>query len=696
MYGYGLGYSGHGGYLRNLALSRPGANQICIFQAHYYTETAVLPFDQFARLAAGSSCLGDGYFSLDRMEGDGYTPTLESEMYEIDLGLPASDLIRTTAFGDTLYERAFTKGFVQVNPNNATRLGVPPRDALFTFYEPPTAIAVDPRADRAMIRWRVPEIDGSSELISGFEIRIATFPINDATWEDAVALRTLNHVGLWQPGDAIEAEAVNLSASTVYHTAARTIFRGEYRSSVSPSFRFVTLSSAAGWTPPEGAGTSGNDFWWTAFAGHAPNGPVHTILPLGSELVVGGAFTHLAGSSARNIGRWDGSTWRSFGGGVNGPVLALTTWSGHLIAGGEFSAAGSEIAAGVAAWDGREWMPMGEGFDGPVRALTIWRGQIIAAGPFSRSGTRPLNGIAAWSGDAWVPIGFATNEGLALATAPILSEWDDGILTQATIVDEGATHDAVVTWHGASWETLGSPIDGHITALGVDAGDLIVGGEFHSIDGLATNNLARWDGESWYPLGAGVNGRVDAISSYGEWLIVGGNFLSSAGESTPYIARWDGTAFTPLGTGMDAPVHTLTRHGDHLFVGGAFTHAGDRSSPFIARWNQTSETTPIDPGDDPPVLVVTHPQLLAPKPNPFGSTTRIEYALPASLPVAFRVFDIQGQLVTTLFEGVHPAGTFVRTWDGRSSGGDAIPPGVYFLRLEAPSFTLTQKLVRSR
>jgi phosphatidylserine/phosphatidylglycerophosphate/cardiolipin synthase-like enzyme len=76
------------------------------------------------------------------------------------------------------------------------------------------------------------------------------------------------------------------------------------------------------------------------------------------------------------------------------------------------------------------------------------------------------------------------------------------------------------------------------------------------------------------------------------------------------------------------------------------------------------------------------------QPNPARGTTRIEFSLPASGPVALRVFDVQGRLVRTLVDGVRPAGRHQVTLDGRD-----LAAGVYLCRLEAGATKTQRKLL---
>jgi hypothetical protein len=72
-------------------------------------------------------------------------------------------------------------------------------------------------------------------------------------------------------------------------------------------------------------------------------------------------------------------------------------------------------------------------------------------------------------------------------------------------------------------------------------------------------------------------------------------------------------------------------------------------------------------------------------PNPFNPTTTIEYALPEQSTVTLKVFNILGQEVATLVNGVQGASHFKAQWDGRNAKGHQVSTGIYFYQLEATS-----------
>jgi len=71
--------------------------------------------------------------------------------------------------------------------------------------------------------------------------------------------------------------------------------------------------------------------------------------------------------------------------------------------------------------------------------------------------------------------------------------------------------------------------------------------------------------------------------------------------------------------------------------------------------------------------------------QPFNPVTRIQVGIPAGYtgPVELRVFNVQGQLVKTVFEGTKPAGFHTFEWDGTSNYGSPVSSGIYFARFQA-------------
>ncbi|MBI3189362.1 MAG: T9SS type A sorting domain-containing protein [Ignavibacteriales bacterium] len=70
-------------------------------------------------------------------------------------------------------------------------------------------------------------------------------------------------------------------------------------------------------------------------------------------------------------------------------------------------------------------------------------------------------------------------------------------------------------------------------------------------------------------------------------------------------------------------------------------------------------------------------------PNPFNPATTMKYSLPKDSHVKLSVFNVLGQEIATVFEGVQSAGYYNYTWSPKNSTEIQTGSGVYFYRLDA-------------
>ena len=69
-------------------------------------------------------------------------------------------------------------------------------------------------------------------------------------------------------------------------------------------------------------------------------------------------------------------------------------------------------------------------------------------------------------------------------------------------------------------------------------------------------------------------------------------------------------------------------------------------------------------------------------PNPFHSSTRISFRLPAESRVKVVAYNVSGRQVRIVADRNYEAGDHVLAWDGRDERGGKVPAGLYFLRFE--------------
>ena len=80
--------------------------------------------------------------------------------------------------------------------------------------------------------------------------------------------------------------------------------------------------------------------------------------------------------------------------------------------------------------------------------------------------------------------------------------------------------------------------------------------------------------------------------------------------------------------------------------------------------------------------------LSAAYPNPFNPITTIEFTIPDADNVNVQVYNLKGQVVSTLLSGYQAANTYNLTWDASQS-----PSGIYFVKAESAENMQTQKLM---
>jgi hypothetical protein len=102
---------------------------------------------------------------------------------------------------------------------------------------------------------------------------------------------------------------------------------------------------------------------------------------------------------------------------------------------------------------------------------------------------------------------------------------------------------------------------------------------------------------------------------------------------------------------------------------------------------------PVDVDDEGTEILPYQFHLSQNYPNPSNPTTTITYDLPRRAEVRIDIYNLLGQLVTTLVDCEQPAGSYSAMWDGTSSSGETAATGVYLYRFRAGEYVETKKMV---
>ena len=89
-------------------------------------------------------------------------------------------------------------------------------------------------------------------------------------------------------------------------------------------------------------------------------------------------------------------------------------------------------------------------------------------------------------------------------------------------------------------------------------------------------------------------------------------------------------------------------------------------------------------------------QLLPPYPNPFRSSAIIPFQVAEAGSATLSVFNVLGQRIVTLTDGIREPGMHFAEWDGTLSAGGAAGDGIYYVRMESGGQVLLRPLAMAR
>ena len=185
-------------------------------------------------------------------------------------------------------------------------------------------------------------------------------------------------------------------------------------------------------------------------------------------------------------------------------------------------------------------------------------------------------------------------------------------------------------------------------------------------------------GDFWFQTNVS-NVVPNAAVTYGTWhwqkIVVEGQNVSvtawADGEVMPDTASYSFEALTTA----EAPMLILVGVTDD-----------DSSSIQIDEIWYNERPAGLGISDDAPIA--SRYELGQNYPNPFNPTTHIRFNIPETANAKLTVFNVMGEEVATLVNGVMQAGGHTVSWNAAS-----MPTGVYFYQLESGNFSQTKKLL---
>ena len=384
-----------------------------------------------------------------------------------------------------------------------------------------------------------------------------------------------------------------------------------------------------------------------------------------------------AGTSNFNgvyLSKYNGASWTGVDSGLillsqPPPVIALAVSPNEVDGANIF--AGTYGGVFFSTNDGISWTKVDSGFTNTdVYALAVVGMSIFvgtADGVF-----RTTNNGTNWT---------AVDSGLG-------NTWVDAFAVSGTNLFAGSFGGGVFlsTNNGISWTEVNTGLTNtYARVLAINDTNLFVGtwGDGGGVF-LSTNK-----GTSWTEVSTGLTNRhIRALAMNGTNLFAGteGNGI--------FLSTNNGTSWTQVNTGLTKTwVFALAISGANLFAG---TDSG------VWRRSLSEMITGVEDKHK------EFPERFALQqnyPNPFNPSTVIRYAIPvraiheSPLHVTLKVYNVLGQTIATLVDGVQDAG-----YKSVNFLGEHLPSGVYFYRLvanaipsgSAGTFTETKKLILLR
>lgn len=165
---------------------------------------------------------------------------------------------------------------------------------------------------------------------------------------------------------------------------------------------------------------------------------------------------------------------------------------------------------------------------------------------------------------------------------------------------------------------------------------------------------------------------------------------NSANETGFAIERKNGdanstNAFAAVET---VPANTVTYTDQNVTAGSTYTYriraVNNNSESNYSNTATVSTITGVEKNKQIP----TEFKLDQNYPNPFNPTTIISYSIPENSFVQLKIYDLLGNVITTLVSENQSAGIYKITFDGSN-----LTSGIYFYQLITPKYTSTKKLM---
>lgn len=187
------------------------------------------------------------------------------------------------------------------------------------------------------------------------------------------------------------------------------------------------------------------------------------------------------------------------------------------------------------------------------------------------------------------------------------------------------------------------------------------------------------------PLSPSLMGHVDGL---------GGSYCLTVADNNAFLAMTDGGIYA---VNISNPIDPYLA-GHYNTNGFAFDVASENSLVYVADFFSLlqlsiSNATDINEDDDLIKILPTTSQLGNNFPNPFNASTTIKYSIKSRTNVQIVIFNLLGQKIRTLFDGIQQTGIYTTNWDGTDDTNQPVASGIYFYQLKADDICQSKKMI---
>jgi hypothetical protein len=238
-------------------------------------------------------------------------------------------------------------------------------------------------------------------------------------------------------------------------------------------------------------------------------------------------------------------------------------------------------------------------------------------------------------------------------------------------------------------------------AIAVDAlRNVYVTGESEGVGttlDYATIKYSSTGDQMWVSRYNGPDSSIDAAYSLaldgsGNVYVTGGSSNNLNGDyatvkyntigNEVWVQRYNGP-----GNGEDRATSIVVDGSGNVYVTGQSYGNGTKDDYATIKYSQPASVETISsniPGEF---------KLLQNFPNPFNPSTTIRFSIPQPQLVTIKVYDVLGNVITSIVNEELPAGEYKIEFDGHSDEGQNLSSGVYFYQLKAGDFVTTKKML---